>query len=71
MFQKNDTRSTKIVIVFNMAIRLGLGLLFGFIGYGTYPGSKEGAIVLFMMALVLFVTAFLRPKRCLGDSCHI
>jgi hypothetical protein len=67
MFKKNDTKDIRWVIWFSSALRWLLGLLFMVLGF-VYR-KEEGTWFLMIFGLVLIVTGFIRPRRCVDDGC--
>ncbi len=64
-----ETQSTRSVIWFSRIFRWTLGIVFLSAGY-LYR-KEEGSWMIILFGLVLFVTGFLRPKRCLDDNCNV
>ncbi|HRO47877.1 YgaP-like transmembrane domain [Agriterribacter sp.] len=63
-----NTRSSKNVIWFSRLLRWGLGIAFMVTGFLYY---KEGGWPALLFGVLLFVTGFLRPKRCIAESCDL
>jgi hypothetical protein len=69
MHKQTDSKSIKLSIWFNSILRWSLGLLLG--GIGWLYAEAEGRWVLFFFSLVLIVTGFFRPRKCLADNCEV
>lgn len=66
MFQSTDSRDTQIVIWFSSLLRWSLGAAAIYFGYAF---RAEGAWPAIILGVILVITGFLRPKRCLEDGC--
>jgi len=65
---KSDTRETKIVLWFNRLIRWSFGGALLFYGITNHDESRWIGLVI---GTVVVISGFIRPKRCLEDSCTI
>ncbi len=65
---KSDTRETKIVLWFNRAIRWSFGSALLYYGIINHDESRWIGLVI---GTVVVISGFIRPKRCLEDSCTI
>ena len=63
-----DTKDTKLVIIFSRLLRWAFGALFITLGIVFYDDSGWLAI---FFGVVFLVTGFFRPKRCLEEGCKI
>jgi hypothetical protein len=63
---QEDTIATKRLIWFSRILRWGLGLLFTVAGILYF---NRGGWPLLLFGSVLLVTGFLRPRRCLEETC--
>lgn len=63
-----NTRSSKNVIWFSRLLRWGLGIAFTATGFLYYA---EGGWPALLFGVLLFATGFLRPKRCIDESCGL
>lgn len=64
----NDSKSDKLVIWFSRSLRWILGSFF--ITAGVIYFNK-GAWPAILFGVLIFVTGFFRPKRCLEEGCEI
>lgn len=62
------TVSSKNIVCFSRLLRWGLGILFMIIGLIYY---EEGGWPAILFGVIFFATGFLRPKRCLENSCEL
>ena len=62
----SDANNNKRLILFSALIRWGLGLLFVSLGWVSY---KDGAWPVIVFGIIIFVTGFFKPKRCLKEGC--
>lgn len=65
---KKEKRTT-LVIWFSRILRWSLGMLLLLLGY-TYA-KDDYTWVLIVFGVLLVITGFLRPKRCLDNNCEI
>jgi len=61
-----DTKDTKLVILFSRLLRWLFGIVFITIGILFYNDSGWLAV---FFGVVFFATGFFRPKRCLEEGC--
>jgi hypothetical protein len=66
--KKNDTKENRLVIWFSSILRWSLGLLFMAIGF--IYSKDESAWVIILFGLIILVTGFIRPKRCIDNDCE-
>ena len=62
------TASSKNIIWFSRLLRLGLGIFFTIIGFMYYA---EGGWPALLFGVIFFATGFLRPRRCIDESCNL
>lgn len=67
MWRTTDTRNTKIAILLSSVLRWLFGIVFLTISYVNY--GKDGWWILLLFGTAFMVTGFLRPKRCIEDTC--
>lgn len=65
---KKDTADTRLVIWFSRILRWVLGAFF--LGAGILYYDK-GAWPAILFGVLIFVTGFFRPKRCLDETCSV
>ncbi|MBL0134395.1 MAG: hypothetical protein IPP79_10515 [Chitinophagaceae bacterium] len=63
-----DSADTRLVIWFSRILRWGLGAFFTGAGIIYF---KEGAWPAIAFGAIIFATGFLRPKRCLDETCSV
>lgn len=68
MHYKNDNKSVRTTIWFSSIIRWVLGAFF--IGVGIWYIDRDGWPAI-LFGAVMIITGFLRPKRCLNESCEL
>jgi hypothetical protein len=67
MFQRNDTNTDKLAIWFSSILRWILGLVFVITGYNY---REDGGWILMIFGIVIVVSGFFRPRRCIDDGCN-
>jgi hypothetical protein len=65
--RKTDTRENRIAIWFSSILRWTLGLLLIAVGYS--PSNDDSSWVIMVFGLIILVTGFIRPRRCINDNC--
>lgn len=67
MWRSNDAKHTKMAILLNSLLRWLFGIIFLAIAYINY--GSDGWWILLLFGTAFIITGFLRPKRCIDDTC--
>lgn len=67
MWRQSDSKETKIAILSNSLLRWLFGIVFLTIAYINY--GSDGWWILLVFGTAFIITGFLRPKRCIDDTC--
>ncbi len=68
MWHNSDTKDIKLTILFNSLLRWLFGMVFLAIAYYDY--GKDGWWVLLLFGIAFIITGFIRPKRCINNTCN-
>lgn len=67
MWRQSDSKESKIAILSNSLLRWLFGIVFLTIAYINY--GNDGWWILLVFGTAFIITGFLRPKRCIDDTC--